>query len=631
MAPLVEILRTILATDPALLDKGYFLQLKRSFAKEHKLAEVPSNSELLRVYHDMLKNKEIQPSLIIEWLLKKRAIRSQSGIVSVQVLTKPYRCPGKCIFCPNDFTMPKSYINTEPGAMRALLNNFDPIKQVYNRLLSLTLTGHKTDKIEMIVLGGTWDVYPDAYKEEFIKWLYDACNTFPQFYAKVQFDKDKKYSYTIDTIEDITYPATIEESEKINESAECRMIWLTIETRPEYVNDKNCQFWRRLGVTRLEMGVQSLYDDVLDANKRGHSVQQAREAVHKLRQYGYKMSLHMMPGLYGSDYDKDVNSFLQLYDDPFFRPDEIKFYPTSVIPNTELYDLYLKGEYKPLETEVIQKLIRETFLDIIPPYTRIKRLIRDIPSTEIVAGSSVTNLSQLTHNQMKKELKNTPAMQWLYARLYEGAEVFDSLDDFLHNTKIATPSARNDEYGIETFVVGQEPDVEQYRNFVSLDTRSREIRNRSLDVQGMPKVDNGDGIANLVIRRYRSSMGWEYFLSFEDGLGYLYGLLRLLLPDTDKTVDFAGLGKNTAMVRELHIYGQMASIKAESIKKKAENSLERSQHKGFGSQLVATAECIAAHSGYDKLSIIAGVGVKAYYRKLGYGDEGTYVVKSLKI
>lgn len=621
MAPLVEIIRTILATDPAVLDKQYFLQLKRSFAKEHKLSEVPSNSELLRVYHDMLKHKEIQPSLIIEWLLKKRAIRSQSGIVSVQVLTKPYRCPGKCIFCPNDFTMPKSYINTEPGAMRALLNNFDPIKQVYNRLLSLKLTGHKTDKIEMIVLGGTWDVYPDDYKEEFIKWLYDACNTFPEFYAKVQFDADKKYSYTIDKIEDIVYPATIEESEKINESADCRMIGLTIETRPEYVNDTNCQFWRRLGVTRLEMGVQSLYDDVLDANKRGHSVQQAREAVHKLRQYGYKMSVHMMPGLYGSDYEKDVDSFRQLYDDPFFRPDEIKFYPTSVIPNTELYELYLKGEYKPLETAVIQQLIREVFLDIIPPYTRIKRLIRDIPSTEIVAGSSVTNLSQLTHNQMKKELKNTPAMQWLYDRLYAGSEIFASLDAFLSYP--GSFAVAQDDV-IQTFVIGQMPDVEHYRNFVSLDTRSREIRNRSLDVQGMPKVDDGDGIANLVIRRYRSSMGWEYFLSFEDGLGYLYGLLRLLLPDTDKTVDFAGLGKETAMVRELHIYGQMAGLKAEKIQWW---SVE--QHKWFGSQLVAAAEKIAGHNNYAKLSIIAGVGVKAYYRKLGYIDEGTYVVKEL--
>lgn len=493
---------------------------------------------------------------------------------------------------------------------------------MYNRLLSLTLTGHKTDKIEMIVLGGTWDVYPDEYKEEFIKALYDACNTFPEFYAKVQFDKDKKYSYTIDKIEDITYPETIEESEKINESADCRMIWLTIETRPEYVSDANCQFWRRLGVTRLEMGVQSLYDDVLDANKRGHSVQQAREAVHKLRQYGYKMSVHMMPGLYGSDYEKDVDSFRQLYDDPFFRPDEIKFYPTSVIPNTELYDLYLKGEYKPLETDVIQKLIREVFLDIIPPYTRIKRLIRDIPSTEIVAGSSVTNLSQLTHNQMKKELKNTPEMQALYDRLYDAMEVFDSLDSFLDHP---WSFAMTHDDGVKTFVIGQEPDVENYRNFVSLDTRSREIRNRSLDMQGMPKVDAGDGIANLVIRRYRSSVGREYFLSFEDGLWYLYGLLRLLLPDSGKTVDFVWLGHTTAMVRELHVYGQLAWLQ-----KKAHENIA-TQHTWFGSQLVAAAERIAAVGGYEKLSIIAWVGVKAYYRKLGYGDEGTYVVKWLNI
>ena len=202
------------------------------------------------------------------------------------------------------------------------------------------------------------------------------------------------------------------------------------------------------------------------------------------------MSLHVMPGLYGSTYEKDIDSFYQLYSDPFFKPDEIKFYPTSVIPNTELYDLYIKGEYKPLETEIIQKLVRESFLDVIPPYTRIKRLIRDIPSTEIVAGSNVTNLSQLTHNQMKQELKDTPVLQGLYGRLYADAQVFDTLDqllasgDWLMSDEISSidpglpRSARNDG-NMETFVIGQAPDTEQYRNFVSLDTRSREIRNRS--------------------------------------------------------------------------------------------------------------------------------------------------------
>lgn len=172
-------------------------------------------------------------------------------------------------------------------------------------------------------------------------------------------------------------------------------------------------------MTRIEMGIQSMFDHVLMANKRGHTVEQSRQAVHKLRQYGFKMSLHIMPGLYGSSVAEDIETFRLVYSDPRIRPDEIKFYPTSVIPNTELYDLYLSGEYKPLETDIIQQIIRTTFRDIIPPYTRIKRLIRDIPSTEIVAGSSVTNLAQMTHDAIARELVDDPdGRRDLYQRLY---------------------------------------------------------------------------------------------------------------------------------------------------------------------------------------------------------------------
>lgn len=195
--------------------------------------------------------------------------------------------------------MPKSYINTEPGAMRALLNNFDPIKQVYNRLLSLTLTGHKTDKIEMIVLGGTWDVYPQDYKENFVKSLYDACNTFPQYYDSVILSDGSGAPHASRLTAESTFspevPSQLEESLLRNESAKQRIIGLTVETRPEYVNDENCQFWRRLGVTRLEMGVQSTNDEVLEANKRGHDTNQSRKAVDTLRRYGFKFSLHVMP------------------------------------------------------------------------------------------------------------------------------------------------------------------------------------------------------------------------------------------------------------------------------------------------------------------------------------------------
>lgn len=626
---LKSLIQELANTDADHLSKDFLLLQKRKFAKAHKLAEVPSNTQLIRVYQECLREGEVQPNKPLEQLLRKRAIRSESGIVPIQVLTKPFRCPGKCIFCPNDFTMPKSYINTEPGAMRALLNNFDPIKQVYNRLLSLTLTGHDTDKIEMIVLGGTWDVYPQDYKTDFIKKLYDACNSFPEFFESVSTNPDlaKKYSYTIPELKDIQLPDTIDASQKINEAAAHRIIGLTVETRPEYVTDENCQYWRTLGVTRLEVWLQNLFDDVLDKNKRGHSVQQCREAVHKLRQYGFKMSLHMMPGLYGSTYEKDLESFRLLYADPFFKPDEIKFYPTSVIPNTELYDLYVKGEYKPLEAETIQRLIKETFLNIIPPYTRIKRLIRDIPSTEIIAGSSITNLSQLTHDKLKKQRKDAPESKHLYSRLYPNLQVFDTLEKCLSSWALAKNIGSHtnvQENTIQTTIIGTSPDIQNYRNFVSLDTRSREIRNKRHVNNSMPKVINktqDKTQANLVIRSYPTSVGTEHFISFEDSLGYLYGLCRLSIPTGGQTIDFPGLDAQTAIVRELHVYGQLASLR--------KNEKQDTQHRWFGSQLIATAERIAAYSWYHKLSIIAGVGVKAYYRKLGYIDIGTYVQKIL--
>ena len=453
--------------------------LKRDFSKTHKLPTLPSNIQLLQAYYELIKAKKITKDPQIAQLLKKRAIRSSSGIVAIQVLTKPFFCPGKCIFCPNDACMPKSYIKSEPGAMRALLNKFDPIKQVYNRLLSLTLTGHETDKIEMIVLGWTFDVYTKAYKIKFIKELYDACNTFDEYFENIKVSTTKRYSHAIvDKSKKITYSKTITEALKKNENTAHRVIWLTIETRPEYVTDKNCQFRREMGITRIEMGVQSLDEEVLWNNRRWHTVNEAREACHKMRQYGFKFSLHIMPGLYSSTYAKDLKTFKDLYSDPFFKPDEIKFYPTSVIPNTWLFKLYKQGKYKPLETDDIKKLIRQTFLEIIPPYTRIKRLIRDIPANEIVAWSTVTNLSQLMHTQMEEELKhwNIETLKHFYGRLYGDYKLFKTIKEYI---KTEDPLDKGgNKGGFVCTIIGTNPDLTTFRNFVSLDTRSREIRNK---------------------------------------------------------------------------------------------------------------------------------------------------------
>jgi len=622
-----KIILQLVKTKPSDRNLDLLTSLKRDFSRTEKLADIPSNIQLLQAYYELLKAKKITKDPQIEQLLKKRAIRSQSGIVSVQVLTKPFHCPGQCIFCPNDPTMPKSYIKSEPGAMRALLNKFDPIKQVYNRLFSLTLTGHETDKIEMIVLWWTFDVYTKEYKTKFIKELYDACNTFDEYFKNIKISTTKKYSHAIvDTSKTITYSKDIKEALKKNESTAHRIIGLTIETRPEYITDTNCQFRRELWVTRIEMGVQSLDEGVLKLNQRWHTVQQAREACHKMRQYGFKFSLHIMPGLYGSTYAQDLETFKNLYSDPFFKPDEIKFYPTSVIPNTQLCKLYKQGKYKPLETDDIKKLIRQTFLEIIPPYTRIKRLIRDIPANEIIAWSTITNLSQLMHTQMEKELKNwkIETLENFYGRLYWKYNLYNTTKICLkviaretkqsHKiTKITAPSEYIDVNNIQTFIIGSKPDTSSFRNFVSLDTRSREIRHQDL---------KSKKTANIIIRKYMSSGGVEYFISFEDQLGYLYGFTRLLLP-TDP-VDVKWLGKDTAIIRELHVYGQV-----EWLEKKKKDS-DKVQHKWFGKQLMEIAEMISQWHNYKKLSVISGIWVRAYYRKLWYKLEGSYMVKKLK-
>ena len=616
-------------------------------------------------YQISLSDKKIEKNIEIESLLKKRAVRSQSWIVAVQVLTKPYPCPWQCIFCPNEQWMPKSYISSEPGAMRALLNQFDPIKQVYNRLLSLTMTGHQTDKIEMIVLGGTWDFYPNDYKIDFIKNLYDACNTFSQLEIKfpkdtnpvinkdewansvilnevknlnksaldssanasewqnkwIHSNEESRFKYELTNLDSIKYSDSLQETIKKNETAENRIIGLTIETRPEFATDENCRMWRELWVTRLEMWVQSMYDDILEANHRWHTVQQIREAIHKLRQYGFKFSIHIMPGLHGYTYEKDLWTFQKIYSDPYLKPDEIKFYPTSVVKNTILYDLYEKGEYKPLTIDYIQKLIKQTFLEIIPPYTRIKRLIRDIPATEITAGSNITNLSQLTHNELKKELKSNPdEAKKLYSRLYGEYELVES------DWKIFWPTATSfkkeesnvSDHSIKATIIWQKPDLESYRNFVCLDTRSREIRNRD---EKWNKQD--ETVPNLVIRQYQSSVWREFFISFEDLQGYIYWFTRLLLPDSEQTIQRDWLWKDTALIRELHIYWQLAWLK-ENV-----DSNDQKQHHWFGSQLLSMAEQISKNNWYKNLSVISWVWVRKYYEKQWYSLVGTYMVKWL--
>ena len=590
------------------LNAEHFRDAQRSFAKKNNLDTLPSKSQILQVYFNLVKEWKIDKNSDFELLLRKRAIRSMSGIVSVQVLTKPYPCPSHCIFCPNDPEMPKSYIKSEPGAMRAWLNQFDPIKQVYNRLYSLQQTGHKTDKIEMIVLGGTWDFYPDDYKREFIQRLYDACNTFSQLEIenKVQ-NSDRKYSFQVKNEDQIQLSSSLSEAVKLNETAENRIIGLTIETTPPFVTHANCRERREMWVTRIEMWVQSTDDQILDLNKRWHTLAEIRTAMNRLRQYGFKISIHIMPGLYGSTVEKDIKTFRDIYTDKNIKPDEIKFYPTSVIPNTELYTLYLEWKYQPITTEEISQIIRQTFREIIPPYTRIKRLIRDIPATEISAGSNVTNLSQLMHEILLKEYKKSDQdyRSNFYQRLYPNLQVFENEDEFIQQC------LAQDSDDIKSLILGVQPNLSDFRHFVSLDTRSREMRNKTEQTEHL----------NLVVRKYHSGVGEEYFISFEDELGYLYGFTRLLMIEEDQSVKREGLCKKTALIRELHVYGSLQSLRKE------EDLNVKVQHSWLGKQLLSLAEKISQVAWYERLSVISGVWVREYYAKLGYKLDWTYMVK----
>ena len=270
--------------------------------------------------------RKFNPSKELIAKIQMKPIRTLSGVVPVTLLTKPFPCPGKCIFCPNDVKMPKSYLSAEPGAQRALANQFDPYNQVYTRLITYHANGHFTDKVELIILGGTWSVYPKNYKIWFIKRCFDALNSF---------DKDsprhpKKHQ--------LTGQSTWKELKKAqvkNETAKTRCVGLSLETRPDWITKKELINFRRLGCTKVQIGLQSLSDKILTLNKRGHTTKESKQAIKLLRQAGFKIQAHWMANLHGSTPAKDVTDFSKLFKDYHYRPDELKIYPTALLETAE--------------------------------------------------------------------------------------------------------------------------------------------------------------------------------------------------------------------------------------------------------------------------------------------------------
>lgn len=339
----------------------------RDAVRRHPLPSggyVPKHA-VVAIYRELVDSGDLEPDQELLARLRMKPIRTLSGVSTVTVLTKPFHCPGHCLFCPDDLRMPKSYLPEEPGAARAFQNDFDPYLQVRSRLEAYLAVGHPIEKIELLILGGTWCAYPHDYQEWFIKRCFDAMNG--------------------------TDAATLEEAQHLNTSSDSRNVGLVIETRPEQITPEQLARLRWLGVTKVQMGAQSLDDHILEQNLRGHTAAQTLHAVALLRAAGFKIVLHWMPNLLGATLASDHADFARLWQG--YCPDELKIYPTQLLENTGLYKIWQRGEYQPYTTEELIGLIAD-LKPTIPPYCRVNRIIRDIPSTYIVAGNKRTSLRQ---------------------------------------------------------------------------------------------------------------------------------------------------------------------------------------------------------------------------------------------
>ncbi len=352
-------------------------------------------SALVAVYRELVESGEWEVDEALLAAIRLKPVRTLSGVTTVTVLTKPYPCPGKCIFCPDDIRMPKSYLPDEPGAMRAVENNFDPYAQVASRLEALASVGHPTDKIELLILGGTFSSYRRDYQAWFVLRCFQSMNTPSNREVREEIKKEKNLA-------DLALLAVSESLKEIqlqNESAAHRNVGLSVETRPDEVTPDELAWFRSLGVTKVQMGAQSLDDHILELNQRGHTVADLHLAVALLRAGGFKIVLHWMPNLLGATPDSDRADFLRLWEG--LCPDEIKIYPTQLLENAPLYEIWKRGEYHPYLTEDLVNLIADV-KPSIPRYCRVNRVIRDIPSTHVVEGNKRTSLRQDVHAEMKR-------------------------------------------------------------------------------------------------------------------------------------------------------------------------------------------------------------------------------------
>jgi elongator complex protein 3 len=464
-----------------------------------------------------------------------KPIKTASGVAVIAVMPKPYACPhGKCIYCPGgiEYNTPMSYVGTEPATKIAQSFEYDAYYQVKSKLSQLYQRGHNVSKIELVIVGGTFPFMPEIYQREFVKKCFDALNN------------------------DIS--STLEESIIKNEYAEIRCVGFTVETKPDYCKEQHVDLMLKLGITRIEIGVQTLEENIYKLINRGHNLTDVKNSFQIARDCGYKIVAHMMPGLPGSTTESDINSFKLLLENDSFKPDMLKIYPTLVLKNTGIYKMYMNGKYNAYTEDELVNILVEV-KKIIPPWVRIMRIQREIEPSDIIAGSKKGNIRQIAMKKLKE-----------------------------------------------------------------LGTKCKCIRCREAGLQKLKNFNQQEIILNRI--DYFASRGKEVFLSMESkDKSLLFGFLRLRnIPFSHRKELNNNNKKNSAIIRELHVYGQVVDVGQKN------NSLSF-QHNGLGLHLIEEAEKISKEEfQVDKLSVISAIGTRAYYKKLGYIQNGPYVTKQLK-
>ncbi len=393
-----------LAQDDSIATKKSFHKMKNEILSKFRTSEWPSHIVLLERLQILVTEWKIQDSLRMRRVLRKRAVRSLSGVSVISLLTKFWWCPGKCIYCPSYEGLPKSYIPNEPAVQRAEMNQFDPFLQVQNRLRSLQITGNAISKCDVRIIGGTWSVYPEAYQEDFIRNIYDAHTAYQYTTHNINPWENTKmhspFSRSKVSHSDFVPSSSLEEAKKRNETAESRVIGIAIETRPDWITEEEIIRLRRYGVTRVEIGYQTTHDEVNALNKRWHGNTESIRATRLLKDAGFKVVAHMMPGLLGSTPDLDKSSMQEIFTNQDYHPDELKIYPLVVTPHSELAELWKEGKFIPYDDNTLIPLMAE-LQGMIPEYVRLNRMYRDIPASEILAGSKLANLRQVTEVYMR--------------------------------------------------------------------------------------------------------------------------------------------------------------------------------------------------------------------------------------